>query len=704
MQAPTTFLAPLTQAELPGRAAHTGDPLLRLLADAVPVMLAYFSASDLRCVFANQRYAQFAGLTTSSIIGRTVREVIGEAVWQTILPHVQRALAGHTAHYTRDHVMADGQVRALETSLVPHLATPAAGGAPATVGAFVLINDITHHRHAEQAVRESDERMHKFAAATEEGIAFHTDGVILDCNEALQRLTGFERAELVGRPIIDFALPEYRQKVLDYVGGGREDPYEVAVRHKNGHAVQFEVVGKTMPLVAGGYRVVVVRDITARKQAQERAEFLAWHDALTLLPNRRQLMEHLGVVLARAQADQRHVALLFIDLDHFKTVNESLGHEAGDLLLCDVARRLQADGGEDRLFAARVGSDQFVAVLPDLPNGLEAAGTAEALLARVRAPYTIGGMPLSMASSIGISVFPVDGHGADELLHRAATAMQHAKDSGRGTHMFYAPDMEGQPAALLRQEHLLRQAVLQGSFVLHYQPQVRVDNGQLHSFEALVRWQHPDRGLVGPDDFIGLAESRGLITPIGRWVLREACRQLKAWHDEGLPRVPVAVNLSAIEFRQRDVVADIARVLHECDLQPCYLEVEITESALMQQQGGQTRETLQGLQSLGVAVAVDDFGTGYSSLAYLKRYPLNKIKVDRSFVADTPDDGDDVAIVTAVVQMAHSLQLQSVAEGVETPEQLDLLRTLGCDLAQGYGIARPMDAAQAGQWLRALPA
>ncbi|WP_405124771.1 putative bifunctional diguanylate cyclase/phosphodiesterase [Pulveribacter suum] len=680
---------------------RTSDPLLRLLADAVPVMLAYFDAPEMRCVFANQRYADFAGLGTDSIIGRTVREVIGEAAWLVILPHVQRALGGYTAYYTRDHVHPDGQVRSLETSLVPHLVEQRPGEPPAMVGAFVLINDITHHRRAERSVRESDERMRKFASATEEGIAFHADGTIVDCNEALQRLTGFERAELVGRPIIDFALPDYHARVRDYVQSGREDTYEVAVRHKRGHVVQFEVVGKTMPQVAGGYRVVVVRDITTRKQAQERAEFLALHDALTLLPNRRHLMQHLGRTLVEAQAARQQVALLFIDLDHFKTVNESLGHEAGDLLLCEVAHRLLA-AGPSSPFAARVGGDQFVVVLDGLDSSLQAGAAAEALLARMRAPCAISGTPLSVSPSIGISVCPQDGCGADELLHRAATAMHHAKDSGRGMHVFYAPGMEGQPAALLRQEHLLREAVLRQSFVLHYQPQVKVEGGQLHGFEALVRWQHPGQGLVGPDEFVALAESRGLITPIGRWVLREACRQLKAWHDAGLPRVPVAVNLSAIEFRQRDVVADIARVLHECDLPAQYLEVEITESALMQQVE-QTRETLDGLQALGVAVAVDDFGTGYSSLAYLKRYPLNKIKVDRSFVADTPGDSDDVAIVTAVVQLARSLQLQSVAEGVETPEQLALLRRLGCDLAQGYGIARPMDATQAEQWLRALP-
>ncbi|WP_313074471.1 EAL domain-containing protein [Melaminivora sp.] len=682
--------------------SRTDDSLLRLLADSVPVLLAYFEASGLRCAFANRRYAQLAGHTTTSIIGHTVRELVGEAAWALIAPHVEQVLQGQTVHYVRDHVMPGGEVRVFESSLVPHFAPEDGHDAPAMAGAFVLINDITHHRAAERAVLESEERMRKFSAATEEGIVFHTGGTILDCNEAMLRLTGYRRTELLGRPLTDFILPEYQPLVLAYTADRREDLYEVGIRHAQGHCVLLEVMGKTMPQAAGGYRVVVARDNTERRQAQARADFLTLHDALTGLPNRHHLMQHLAHTLTEAQARASRVALLFIDLDHFKTVNESLGYEAGDQLLCEVARRLQA-GMKATHFAARVGADQFVLVLSDLPGPARAGRAADAILAHLHAPHTIGGVPFSLSACIGISLFPDDGHGADELLRRAAAAMHQTKEAGRGSRGFYAAGMEGQPAALLRQEHLLREAVLHQQFVLHYQPQVDVANGRLHGFEALVRWQHPENGLVGPDDFIPLAESRGLITAIGRWVLREACRQLRAWHDEGLADLHVSVNLSAIEFRQRDVVADIERVLREQALAPRFLEVEITESALMQH-ADQTRETLAALRQLGVAVTVDDFGTGYSSLAYLKRYPLDKIKVDRSFVMDTPQDADDVAIVTAVVQLARSLQLQSVAEGVETAEQLALLRGLGCNLAQGYGVARPMPAAQAREWARALSA
>ncbi len=687
----------------PCTAAPEHDPLLRLLIEAVPMMLAYFEARELRCVFANERYAQVLSHTGASITGCTARELASERLWDAIEPHVRQALSGAPVQYTREQLLPSGATRTLEVRLVPHLAEPNGQRRRAVLGFLAIGQDVSHHTQAELAVRASDERMRKFSDATEEGIAFHCDGLVTDCNEAMLRLIGHTREDVIGRHMIDFIQPSDHAKVADYMAQEREDLYEVNVRHKSGRTLPLEVIGKTMPQEAGGFRVVVVRDTTLRRQAQQQAEFLALHDTLTQLPNRRHLLQHLERVLQRTGQQHGAAALLFLDLDHFKTVNASLGNLAGDRLLCEVARRLRQDSPQAP-FAARVGGDQFAVLLTGLQHRAQAASEADALLQRLRQPCTIAGMPISVSPSMGISVYPDDGRTADMLLQRASTAMQRAKDSGRGTRMFYTCGMEGQPTALLRQEHWLREAVHQPqlAFELHYQPQVEVASGRLHGLEALLRWRHPVQGLVGPGEFIELAESRGLITPIGRWVLREACRQVRAWHDAGLPRVPVAVNLSAIEFRQRDVVDDIAEVLRECGLAGRYLEVEITESVLMHQPE-QARDTLAALQALGVAVTVDDFGTGYSSLSYLKRYPLNKIKVDRSFVLDTPADSDDVAIVTAVVQLARSLQLQSVAEGVETDAQLQLLRSLGCDLAQGFGISRPMPAAQAQAWMRALP-
>ncbi|MDY0107388.1 MAG: EAL domain-containing protein, partial [Giesbergeria sp.] len=490
----------------------------------------------------------------------------------------------------------------------------------------------------------------------------------------------------------------WRPIALEYTRSGREDPYEVTITHKDGHTIAVEAVGKTMPQHHADYRVVVLHDLTARKKAQEREAFIALHDPLTQLPNRRNLMEQLDRTLALAERRQGRCAVLFIDLDHFKTINDSLGHHAGDQLLCDVARRI-TQCVRDTDGVARLGGDQFAVLLTDLQAPDDAALVADQLLHAMHSAFTLDQQPITVSPSIGISLYPDDGTTGDALLRCADAAMHHAKESGRGNRQFFQPGMDGRAMEVLQQERLLREAIAHQAFVLHYQPQVSLQDGSLQGFEALVRWQHPERGLVGPDAFIGFAEARGLIAPIGRWVLHEACRQLKAWQDEGLALVPVAVNLSALEFRQRDLVAEIAAVLQATGLPPQYLEVELTESVLMHQTGP-VLDTLNALKALGLGVAVDDFGTGYSSLAYLKRYPIDKLKIDRSFVMDAPGDADDVAIVTAIIQMGHSLHLQTVAEGVETPAQMELLQQLGCDRVQGYLISVPMDAQATHRWLK----
>ena len=392
-----------------------------------------------------------------------------------------------------------------------------------------------------------------------------------------------------------------------------------------------------------------------------------------------------------------NVALFLLDLDHFKTVNDSLGHHAGDQLLCDVAERLR-QSVRDTDLVARLSGDEFVAVLTDIHTPDDAAMVADKLIETMRSAFTVGQLPLTMSLSIGISLFPGDDTTVQGLLSCADTAMYHAKDSGRGNRQFYQPGMDVHATDVLQQERQLREAIASNAFVLHYQPQICLADGSLKGFEALVRWRHPERGLVGPDEFITFSESRGLITPIGRWVTHEACRQLKAWQNEGLAMVPVAVNLSALEFRQRDVAGELAAVLHATGLEPRFLEIELTESVLMHHTG-QVLETLNAIKALGVGVTIDDFGTGYSSLAYLKRYPIDKLKIDRSFVMDTPQSADDVAIVTAIIQMGHSLQLKTVAEGVETVEQKELLHRLGCDLVQGFLVSAPMDAQATQRWL-----
>ena len=679
-------------APAPGPSGSS-DALLRLIADSVPALMAYYDLPGLRCQFANQGYAAYNGHSTESILGLTVQEAIGDKAWQAIQPHVDRCSHGERVKYTREQTLPNGEVRMIEVNLIPHF-----DGAGQQLGSFVLITDITERWRAEREVRQSEERMRKFTEATDEAIVFHRDGLITDGNEALTRLTGYSLQEVTGLSIFNFISPEWRATALEYTRSGREDPYEVTICHKDGHAIPVEVVGKTMPLHHADYRIVVVRDITARKQAQEREAFIALHDTLTQLPNRHFLMEQLSQVLSLARRRHGRVAVLFMNLDHFKTVNDSLGHHAGDQLLRNVAERLR-NGVRDADVVARLGGDEFVVVLTDIQTPDDAAMVADKLLDSMHGVFTVDHLPLTISPSIGISLFPDHGASADVLLRCADAAMQHAKESGRGNRQFYAASMDASALDVLHQERLLRDAIARNDFELHYQPQIRLADGTLQGLEALVRWRHPERGLVGPDEFITFSESRGLITPIGRWVMREACRQLKAWQDEGLAPVPVAVNLSALEFRQRDVAAEIAAVLLETGLAPQYLEIELTESVLMHQTG-QVLDTLNAIKALGVGISIDDFGTGYSSLAYLKRYPIDKLKIDRSFVADTPSNTDDVAIVTAIIQMGRSLQLQTVAEGVETQAQIDLLAGLGCDLIQGFVVSAPLDAEATERWLR----
>ena len=682
-------------APVPGPPGSS-DALLRLIADSVPALMAYYDVPGLRCQFANQGYAAYNGHTTESILGLTVQEAIGDKAWEAIQPHVERSTRREHIKYMREQTLPNGETRMIEVNLIPHFDAD-----DRQLGSFVLITDITERWRAERQVRQSEERMRKFTEATDEAIVFHRDGIITDGNEALTRLTGYTLSEVMGVSIFNFISPEWRALALDYTRSGREDPYEVTLRHKDGRPIPVEVVGKTMPLHHADYRIVVVRDITARKQAQEREAFIALHDPLTQLPNRHFLMEQLSQVLALARRRHGRAAVLFVNLDHFKTVNDSLGHHAGDQLLCNVAERLR-QGVRDADVVARLGSDEFAVVLTDVQGPADAAAVADKLLASMHGVFTLGQVPLTVSPSIGISLFPEHAATGDALLRCADAAMQHAKESGRGNRQFYTHSMESSAIDVLEHERLLRQAIVDNAFVLYYQPQIRLADGSFQGLEALVRWRHPQRGLVGPDEFITFSESRGLITPIGRWVMREACRQLKAWQDEGLALVPVAVNLSALEFRQRDVASEIAAVLADTGLAPRYLEIELTESVLMHQTG-QALDTLNALTALGVGISIDDFGTGYSSLAYLKRYPIDKLKIDRSFVMDTPGNADDVAIVTAIVQMGRSLQIKTVAEGVETEEQVALLRTLGCDLIQGFVVREPMEAAELARWVRARP-
>ncbi len=672
--------------------ARAKEQQIRLLADNVPVLIAYFDAATLECLFANKNYARMWGWDEHSIIGKSVRSVIGEEGYRVIGPHIERVVKGEPVTYERPIRGADGAERILEVNLLPQKDERGE-----TIAGFVLISDITRHRIAEQSARESEERLRKFADATNEGIVFHENGILSDCNEAVVRLTGYALGELVGTPIIGYVAPDFRDAALSALRTGYERPYESEIIARDGTRIPVEFEGRVMTIGAKTYRMSVMRDIRRRKASQARIHFLAHHDLLTGLPNRALLLERLEFILASSRRRESQVALLFIDLDNFKTVNDSLGHVAGDALLKIVAERIQKALRTVDV-VSRHGGDEFIVVLPDMESDQAPIPVAEKLLVAISEPVELEGQSLSVSPSIGISVFPRDGATSDALIKNADAAMYLAKERGRSNYQFFNQRLSESAFRALSLETRMREAIRDQAFALHYQPQVRAATGEVTGVEALIRWPQKDGGWIEPSQFIPVAEQRGLIRAIGRWVLEQACRQNKAWQRAGLPRIPVSVNLSSIEFRQKNLVSEVRRVLAETRLDPQYLAFELTESMLMDDTAEMLR-TLEGLKSIGVKLAIDDFGTGHSSLMHLKRFPIDKLKIDRTFVRDTPGDPDDVAITAAIIDLARNMGITSIAEGVERPEQLEFLRSRGCEEVQGYAISPALPADEIAQWL-----
>ena len=470
------------------------------------------------------------------------------------------------------------------------------------------------------------------------------------------------------------------------------DGSERSVHHEAETIV--DTAGKTTHLQG------TLQDITERQRAEDKIHQLAYFDSLTSLPNRESFKERLRQKVARATHHANPFATLFIDLDDFKRINDTLGHAVGDLLLKAVAERLVggvrtsdavtrfADGHGEEL-VARLGGDEFTILVSDLQNSEDAAAVARRILAMLSKPFTLAGHEVFITPSIGIAVFPQDGEDAETLLKNADTAMYSAKRAGKNLYQFYDVSMNATALKRLTLDTHLRKALDQGEFVLHYQPQMDLVNGSIDAVEALLRWHNPELGMVSPAEFIPLAEENGLIIPIGEWVLRTACAQAKAWREDGLPLSRVAVNISALQFAQTDFIALIAQILQDTGLEPNGLELEITET-LLAMDVERTVHTLSVLKDMGLQLSIDDFGTGYSSLSYLKRFPIDRLKIDQSFVRDIVSDPDDAAIAMAVIGLASSMNLGVVAEGVETEAQLQFLKDKRCHEVQGYYLSRPL--------------
>lgn len=566
-------------------------------------------------------------------------------------------------------------------------------------GRIWYFHDITKRRAMEIAVREAEENYRTIFENAVIGIFRATpDGRPVTVNRALAKIHGYDSpdelfAEVSNAGTQLFVNPKVMANLVARAVAGRAQDVEVEVYTKT-LARKWIRVSCRPVYDADGYLKYVdgtTEDITDRKRAEERIELLAYYDSLTGLPNRSLLHEQITQTLVRAQGTTMRAAVLFIDLDRFKFINESLGHSIGDLLLKEIAGRLKRNiRREDTV--ARIGGDEFVILMTELSETRDVEVAAARILEELSSTFDINGYSFHASCTIGISLFPENGCDRETLIRYAEQAMYAAKENGRNAYQFFSAELNDEIQRRTTMERDLRSALERGELFLEYQPQMVIQTGDLAGFEVLLRWQHPEKELVSPEQFIEIAENTGLILPIGEWVLRTACIQAKQWLEMGLLRVPVAINISAVQFRQNNFCDLIARVLAETGLPPKFLELELTESLLLSNRDSML-SVLEQLGRLGIRLAIDDFGTGYSSLSYLKQFRVQKLKIDRSFVKDLTTDADDAAITTAIIDMAKSLNLRVIAEGVEEHGQLEFLREHRCDEIQGYIFSRPLTAA-----------
>ncbi|MDO8589257.1 MAG: EAL domain-containing protein [Armatimonadota bacterium] len=554
--------------------------------------------------------------------------------------------------------------------------------------------DITDMKHA-----ESNMRMHTSAmnAAGDQIVITDPDGRIEFVNLAFERETGYGSEEVIGKKPSVLKSGEHDAAFYDElwntIRSGRTWQGEIVNRRKDGGLYTEDMTITPVKNESGEIErfIAIKRNITEKKVYEKQLDRLAHYDHLTGLPNRLLFADRLTQNLAKARRNGESLAVMFLDLDRFKNINDTLGHSIGDILLNGVARRLTACLREMDT-VARMGGDEFTIILSQISQPDDATNVAQKILDSLAKPFDVGGgYELFVSASIGITMFPLDGSDVETLVKNADTAMYRAKEQGRNNWQLCTSATNAAALQRMELETSLRRAVDREELLAHYQPRVDLSTGRIVGTEALLRWQHPELGLVSPAEFIPLAEDTGLIIPIGEWALREACAQNKAWQDSGLPKMPVAVNLSPRQFRQKDLVEIVAGILKETGLDPKYLELEVTESAIMHKPSV-AAAALRRLKDMGVQVSIDDFGAGQSSLSYLKRFPIDTLKIDQSFIRDITTDPDDAAIARAIVAMAHSLKLNVIAEGVETLEQLQFLRSLDCDEVQGYFISRPVPA------------
>jgi diguanylate cyclase (GGDEF)-like protein/PAS domain S-box-containing protein len=640
---------------------------------------------DQRIISVNRAFTKITGYSVEEVLGNTPRMLSSGVQNQAFYQGLWQALA-HNDHW-------EGEVwdRRRSNEIYPmwESITVVRDARHQITNYFSIFSDITERKRAEAAHLESEERFRGAFETAVIGMALvGLDGQWLKVNQSLCHLLGYPEQELCSLAFDDLTHPDDieagHMNVRQLLEG--DIPYfrmEKRYLHKKGHTVWTILSVSLVRDIEGNpvHFVAQIIDITERKEDETRNRYLAEHDLLTGLPSRAMLLDRLGQAIAAAKRNKTQLAILFIDLDRFKNINDSMGHSVGDKLLQEVARHLNQNvRSVDTV--SRQGGDEFVILLTEIGGVEQAAHVADNIMKAISSPFRFNGYEFNITSSIGISIYPTDGEDIDTLIKNADVAMYHAKESGRNRYQFFSREMNTRILERMTLENSLRKAIDHGEFVLQYQPETEIVSGRMVGVEALIRWQHPDSGLLPPAHFIPMAEECGLIVPIGEWVLRTACRQAKAWQNQGFPLL-VSVNLSVAQFRHKNLLQSVVNALQEADLAPQFLELEITEGILIDD-ADNTLETLRAIRKLGVKLAIDDFGTGYSSLSYLKRFSVDKLKIDQSFVRDLAFDPEDATIISAIIAMAKNLDLKVIAEGVETIEQFLFLEAHGCDEYQGF--------------------
>ncbi|VUD47726.1 Cyclic di-GMP phosphodiesterase Gmr [Thalassocella blandensis] len=567
---------------------------------------------------------------------------------------------------------------------------------------MIVMRDITQRKQQEMQMRLWAK---VFEGSNESILIADAQLKVLSVNGAFEEVTGFEEGEILGTDALQVGIKLHTYShIHNILAILQERGYwqgELKNRRKNGEDFPcwFSISQVNNTKGKPENFIITFNDITEHKNSRAKIEFLAHHDSLTGLPNRILLNDRLDMAISFAQQNSSSLGVLFIDLDRFKNVNDSLGHAVGDEIIKDAGKRLSniIQAGDT---VSRLGGDEFVLVFPKMGDAERLADTTVKICEVLREPYLINGINLHMTPSIGIAIYPDDGLNTDALIKNADAAMYLAKERGRNNFQFYTPALNARTLDRLKLENDLRQSISQGNFSLHYQPQVEGRTGKTWGAEALVRWNHPDRGLISPTEFIPLAEETGLIIPLGEWVLKEAAQQMVYWHKNGFPDLVISVNISALQFQQPDFMEKVLNIVKEAEADPKFIELELTESVLMSDIDASV-ETLKSFSELGYRIAIDDFGTGFSSLNYLRHLPIHLLKIDQSFVREMNSEKASLAIVNSVISLAHSLGMDTIAEGVESEDECKVLCERGCGYIQGYYFSKPMPAEQFEAWLKA---